>query len=159
MIRRPPRSTRTYTLFPYTTLFRSSVPIAPRPSPAGACSFHARHPHRTHSPSLAGLRCGHPYETAMLPTAKTIEAAIGCAASTARRFEIPLRDACARFDIDTPKRLAAFFAQIGHESAGLSRTVENLNYSAQALLRTWPTRFTLESAKRYARTPEQIANQ
>src|SRR3546814_13452487 len=94
----------------------------------------------------------------MLPTAKTIEAAIGCAASTARRFEIPLRDACARFDIDTPKRLAAFFAQIGHESAGLSRTVENLNYSAQALLRTWPTRFTLESAKRYARKPEQIAN-
>src|SRR3546814_5356326 len=27
MIRRPPRSTRTDTLFPYTTLFRSSVPI------------------------------------------------------------------------------------------------------------------------------------
>src|SRR3546814_9010975 len=25
MIRRPPRSTRTYTLFPYTTLFRSTV--------------------------------------------------------------------------------------------------------------------------------------
>src|SRR3546814_18901885 len=29
MIRRPPRSTRTYTLFPYTTLFRSSVVVAP----------------------------------------------------------------------------------------------------------------------------------
>src|SRR3546814_17989841 len=28
MIRRPPRSTRTDTLFPYTTLFRSSVPGA-----------------------------------------------------------------------------------------------------------------------------------
>src|SRR3546814_5225423 len=27
MIRRPPRSTRTDTLFPYTTLFRSQVPI------------------------------------------------------------------------------------------------------------------------------------
>src|SRR3546814_20308988 len=27
MIRRPPRSTRTYTLFPYTTLFRSQVII------------------------------------------------------------------------------------------------------------------------------------
>src|SRR3546814_7559937 len=25
MIRRPPRSTRTYTLFPYTTLFRSGI--------------------------------------------------------------------------------------------------------------------------------------
>src|SRR3546814_10636851 len=28
MIRRPPRSTRTDTLFPYTTLFRSAVPYA-----------------------------------------------------------------------------------------------------------------------------------
>src|SRR3546814_6980492 len=27
MIRRPPRSTRTDTLFPYTTLFRSSIPV------------------------------------------------------------------------------------------------------------------------------------
>src|SRR3546814_3829789 len=27
MIRRPPRSTRTDTLFPYTTLFRSSLPL------------------------------------------------------------------------------------------------------------------------------------
>src|SRR3546814_8312616 len=27
MIRRPPRSTRTDTLFPYTTLFRSALPI------------------------------------------------------------------------------------------------------------------------------------
>src|SRR3546814_13872632 len=27
MLRRPPRSTRTDTLFPYTTLFRSSTPI------------------------------------------------------------------------------------------------------------------------------------
>src|SRR3546814_3748096 len=31
MIRRPPRSTRTDTLFPYTTLFRSTVPDSPRP--------------------------------------------------------------------------------------------------------------------------------
>src|SRR3546814_8897777 len=30
MIRRPPRSTRTDTLFPYTTLFRSPTPISPR---------------------------------------------------------------------------------------------------------------------------------
>src|SRR3546814_19176972 len=35
MIRRPPRSTRTDTLFPYTTLFRSTQPehpFAPRPT-------------------------------------------------------------------------------------------------------------------------------
>src|SRR3546814_2952364 len=30
-IRRPPRSTRTDTLFPYTTLFRSPVPLGPVP--------------------------------------------------------------------------------------------------------------------------------
>src|SRR3546814_15793498 len=29
MIRRPPRSTRTDTLFPYTTLFRSAGPLPP----------------------------------------------------------------------------------------------------------------------------------
>src|SRR3546814_2339826 len=33
MIRRPPRSTRTDTLFPYTTLFRSARAPAPRPRP------------------------------------------------------------------------------------------------------------------------------
>src|SRR3546814_5119291 len=37
MIRRPPRSTRTDTLFPYTTLFRSAGlrPGRPRPCPPG----------------------------------------------------------------------------------------------------------------------------
>src|SRR3546814_11579391 len=33
MIRRPPRSTRTYTLFPYTTLFRSDPYDSPWPKP------------------------------------------------------------------------------------------------------------------------------
>src|SRR3546814_18979194 len=33
MIRRPPRSTRTDTLFPYTTLFRSAFAPAARPRP------------------------------------------------------------------------------------------------------------------------------
>src|SRR3546814_1880306 len=39
MIRRPPRSTRTDTLFPYTTLFRSDhpAPAAARPAVAGRC--------------------------------------------------------------------------------------------------------------------------
>src|SRR3546814_10772643 len=33
MIRRPPRSTRTDTLFPYTTLFRSQLAVPHRPQP------------------------------------------------------------------------------------------------------------------------------
>src|SRR3546814_32554 len=36
MIRRPPRSTRTDTLFPYTTLFRSEETPRPRRRPVGA---------------------------------------------------------------------------------------------------------------------------
>src|SRR3546814_12351344 len=39
MIRRPPRSTRTDTLFPYTTLFRSHVPISMRPTLLLALAF------------------------------------------------------------------------------------------------------------------------
>src|SRR3546814_15130295 len=35
MIRRPPRSTRTDTLFPYTTLFRSYVDVLPDHSDSG----------------------------------------------------------------------------------------------------------------------------
>src|SRR3546814_7368294 len=40
MIRRPPRSTRTDTLFPYTTLFRSAADrrVAARPVAAGAAA-------------------------------------------------------------------------------------------------------------------------
>src|SRR3546814_13263878 len=46
MIRRPPKSTRTDTLFPYTTLFRSPRLSAPVAEAAAAAAPHARH-HRT----------------------------------------------------------------------------------------------------------------
>src|SRR3546814_7321711 len=39
MIRRPPRSTRTDTLFPYTTLFRSDGAIAPCPINLPSCIY------------------------------------------------------------------------------------------------------------------------
>src|SRR3546814_8344353 len=37
MIRRPPRSTRTDTLFPYTTLFRSALLVQPHRVGCGQC--------------------------------------------------------------------------------------------------------------------------
>lgn len=70
-----------------------------------------------------------------------------------------LNEALARFDINTTGRMAAFLAQIAHESAELNRLLENLNYSAQGLIATWPRRFpTLELARQFERNPERIAN-
>lgn len=75
-----------------------------------------------------------------------------------------LNEAMGRFDIDTRDRVAAFLAQVAHE-CGVSalttgvRLAENLNYSAKALMATWPTRFpTMAIATKYARQPERIAN-
>jgi putative chitinase len=74
------------------------------------------------------------------------------------RWAKPVAEAMARYGIDTPLRKAHFLAQIGHESGGFVYTVENLNYSAAALLKTWPSRFTPATAEQMARKPEQIAN-
>jgi putative chitinase len=73
-------------------------------------------------------------------------------------FVSALNDAMAAFKIQGPLRVAAFLAQVGHESGQLRTLVENLNYSAEGLIRTWPKRFTLVTAAAVARKPEQIAN-
>ncbi len=75
-----------------------------------------------------------------------------------RTWTRALNAAGRRFAIDTPVRLAAFLAQTAHESAGFALLVENLNYSAEGLVKIWPKRFTPESAGRYARQPMKIAN-
>jgi putative chitinase len=63
------------------------------------------------------------------------------------------------YGITAPLRQAAFLAQVVHESGYLAATEENLNYSAQGLMKTWPTRFpTLSLAQVYERQPEKIAN-
>ncbi|MCA3367242.1 MAG: glycoside hydrolase family 19 protein [Roseomonas sp.] len=55
-------------------------------------------------------------------------------------------------------RLQFFLAQMGHESAGLTRTEEDLNYRAERLLVIWPKRFpSLADAAPYARNPEKLA--
>jgi putative chitinase len=63
------------------------------------------------------------------------------------------------YDINTPRRIAAFLAQCGHESGGWVIFEENLNYSAQGLNGIFKKYFpTIESAQPYARQPERIAN-
>jgi putative chitinase len=68
-------------------------------------------------------------------------------------------DTAAKFEINTPLRLAHFLAQCGHESGGFKLTKENLNYSAKGLNGIFKKYFpTLESALLYERKPEKIAN-
>ena len=68
-------------------------------------------------------------------------------------------DTAAKFEINTPLRLAHFLAQCGHESGGFRLTKENLNYSAKGLNGTFKKYFpTLESAAPYERKPDKIAN-
>lgn len=63
-----------------------------------------------------------------------------------------------RYDVTTPLRLAHWFAQFAHESAGFSRMEENLNYSAARLCAVWPKRFpTIADAIVCARNPERLA--
>ena len=64
-----------------------------------------------------------------------------------------------KYDINTPLRVAAFVAQCAHESGNFTLLKENLNYSADGLMKTWPTRFPNQQiADQYARQPEKIAN-
>lgn len=71
----------------------------------------------------------------------------------------PLQETFEKYQINTPKRQACFIGQCMHESGGFKFLRENLNYSAKALMNTWPSRFPdADIAEQYARQPEKIAN-
>ena len=70
----------------------------------------------------------------------------------------PLEEVFAKYDISTPARQACFIGQCAHESGNFKTLQENLNYSAEGLMKTWPSRFaTKEIADQYARQPAKIA--
>lgn len=77
--------------------------------------------------------------------------------STASTLAARYKTLLAIYNINTPLRLAHFFAQIDHES-NLRPIQENLMYSVQGLLKTFGKYFTATSAVNYARKPEKIAN-
>lgn len=63
------------------------------------------------------------------------------------------------YNINTANRARAFLANLGHESAQLTHFVENLNYSAVGLRRTFPKYFpTITDTVGYSNKPERIAN-
>lgn len=63
------------------------------------------------------------------------------------------------YQINTPKRVAAFLAQCAHESGGFIFLKENLNYKAPSLRKVFPKYFADDAtAAAYANKPEKIAN-
>ena len=70
----------------------------------------------------------------------------------------PLEETFSKYEINTPQRQASFIGQCAHESGNFKTLQENLNYSAEGLMKTWPSRFpTKEVADQYARQPAKIA--
>jgi len=69
-----------------------------------------------------------------------------------------MNEVAGKFQINSPLRAAHFLGQAHHESAGFTRTVENLNYSAVRLLQVFPKYFNGENAEEYAGHPEAIAS-
>lgn len=83
----------------------------------------------------------------------------GHSISVADRWSAHLAAACGERDISTPERIAAFLAQLAHESGGFARTEEFLAYSAERLLQVFPSRVTEAQAVRLAdQGPRAIAN-
>ena len=65
------------------------------------------------------------------------------------------------YEINTPKRMAAFLAQCAHESGNFIATKENLNYRPESLVKLFSKYFDLPTAQKYCALPnkqEAIAN-
>lgn len=77
-----------------------------------------------------------------------MEGIVGSAPAVLVKYAVP----------DTALVISHIIAQLSEESgAGLEMT-ENLNYSEQGLLNTWPLHFTGTMAARYAHNPRMIAD-
>jgi len=55
-----------------------------------------------------------------------------------QRWLQPLNDTFAKFDINTPARMASFIGQCAHESKNFNSLEEDLRYSAVRITQVWP---------------------
>lgn len=62
------------------------------------------------------------------------------------------------FGLVEPQQIAMFLAQCGHESGEFTVFQENLNYSADGLMKIFPKYFRDVDPTQYARQPQRIAN-
>ncbi len=86
--------------------------------------------------------------------------ATGADEPRARMWRAYLQAAADQYSINTPRQIASWLANIGVESAHLSATVENLNYTQAArLVAVFPRSFpSTGAAMPYVGNPEKIAN-
>jgi len=91
-------------------------------------------------------------------TAELLARIMQCPQARAERWNAALSAAMREFGINTARRAAHFYAQLGHESLSLSKVEEGLSYSVPRLLEVFGTRITAATAPKYARNPEALAN-
>jgi len=99
--------------------------------------------------------------TAFLSSLTPSILAKACTLKVAKATEVlpHLLRAAEKYEINTPKRMAAWLGQLVVESGYFTCTEENLNYSAEGLLTgSFRHYFTPQTAAMYARQPEKIAN-
>lgn len=63
-----------------------------------------------------------------------------------------------KLNIATIEEVAHFMGQVAHETGNFMAEVENLNYSADGLLKIFKKYFTAEQAKKYAKKPIMIGS-
>lgn len=95
-------------------------------------------------------------------------AATGCKPARAAQVLLLISAAMEEFEINTPRRIAGFLANVGVESDGLVAKVESLSYSAARMAQVWPSRYAVDPSSRdpqpnalarsLERRPEALAN-
>jgi putative chitinase len=94
----------------------------------------------------------------MLTSATQLQAATGCTKARADLFLPFLQGAMKAYEITSPRRVAGFLSQIAHESGRLEVLEENLNYSADALIKMFGRhRISEADARKFGRAPGQKA--
>lgn len=89
----------------------------------------------------------------------TVEQLTSLVGATKAKLMIDELNICfEKYNINTKLRICHFMAQALHESGGFSVFTENLNYSKDGLLKTFPKYFDSITALKYARNPMMIAN-
>jgi putative chitinase len=64
-----------------------------------------------------------------------------------------------KYGLTSDLLIAHAMAQFTQECGGGTEVIENLNYSAQGLMNTWPSRFDAAKAAEFARDAHRIANE